>query len=356
MENTIYLPIIKTIDAEIKGYGFLTEKVKKSTLPIFELTRSRPIKNFPEGDIHRRMDQIGTIQKNLPFILDLCSHPDLINKQIEDLYDDSNGFQEWRQFLEAYKNLNIIPSLHLYPDDLTSYISLAQHFSTRYEKVAFRVSIDETNARQLTNYITKIKSIINLENQYHLILDAGYVFEANIKTKTSTLQLLASAAMIAGVKSISINSSSFPKSALDRSGGGDEEGKFKILEVSVFKDIKGHFMNAPAENVTIHYGDYGSIHPLRTVVKGGSWVPRIDVSLDENYIYKRFRRDDGGYAEAAREMVRWSEYDPVDCWGKDKIDTAAAVEPEGRSPSFWIAVRLNQHVSRFSKFHKSFSR
>ncbi len=341
---TDYRPIVKTTDAEIKGYEKLDSAIKSSFTPIFELTRSRPLKGFPSGDIHKRMSQLGEFSEGNGYILDVTGHEDLMNEQIEDLLDDSNGFKAWRDFLKKYKSHRITPMLHLYDEDLSTYKTLARYLSDDYGQMAFRATAD-TSKVDLRRYLDELVGIVEFSDQYTLILDGEYVSHKTLRDIENNIFGLALVASEYGIKNISLNCSSFPASVVAHPQGKDHEGNMDMLELQFFKNIQSELDSSETE---IGYGDYGSIHPVRSNVRGGSWVPRIDLSLEASYIYKRYRRDEGSYVRAARELIDWELYSPIDCWAKQQIEKAAEGEPEGRSPAYWISARLNQHLTKMS--------
>ena len=310
---TNYIPIIKTVDAEIKGYENLADEVKKKATPIFELTRSRPLKNYPEGDIVKRMEQIVDATNGAPFFLDLTSHDDLSNNQIRELQDDTNGFQMWRQFLSRYKpKASIVPFLHLYEDDLETYKKCTIELLKDFSQVVFRISTAQS-PDDLRGYLDKVKAEITLESQYHLAIDAGYLTRDNFWTLHGKCRSLVDVAREYGIQSISVHSSSFPASVMQHPQGNDSEGEMDLFELTLHDKL-----NSPDSPVV--YGDYAGIHPIRKSIGGGTWVPRVDLTVDQAYIYKRYRRDVGGYEVAARELVAWAgKYDPVDSWGKTQI-------------------------------------
>jgi hypothetical protein len=342
MRSERYIPIIKTTDAEIKGYQKLSDHVKKSILPLFELTRSRPVKGFPSGDIHRRMAQLREYTNGNPFILDITKHEDLSNPQIDALLDDTNGFQEWRVFLDRYSDLQVIPMLHLYPDDLENFKLFVELTSKKFKAYAFRIGL-ETTAEELDIYLEELTKVLDVKDRLIVVIDAEYVHEKNIDESKIDISSLVDKCLARSIKHISVNSSSFPSSVKSRIGGGDKEGVMKILELDLFQ-----YLNLKHDSRVIFYGDYAGIHPIRLTIAGGNWVPRVDQTTNDDYIYKRFRRDDGGYVTAAREIVVWNKFLKIDCWGYDQIIKASEGLPEGKSPAFWISVRLNQHITMMS--------
>lgn len=132
--------------------------------------------------------------------------------------------------------------------------------------------------------------------------------------------------------------SSFP-SNVAQTGGDDIAGEFSIYEEDIYLGI--------SEKFPIKYGDYVSINTEQIEMKGGTFVPRIDIaSLDgKTFIYKRYRRNNGGYVKAAEHTVRdAASYKPLGVWADDEIEAAANDNPSGISPAFWISVRMNYYI------------
>lgn len=69
-------------------------------------------------------------------------------------------------------------------------------------------------------------------------------------------------------------------------------------------------------------------------------MPRIDIALDESFIYKRYRRD-SCYSLCARKIIEDKRYKNMEIWADQEIALASLGIPSGISPSFWIAVRMN---------------
>jgi hypothetical protein len=122
---------------------------------------------------------------------------------------------------------------------------------------------------------------------------------------------------------------------------GDAEGTIPLLELAVDDAIR-----RGADEAAFMYGDFGLIHPQRYQTRGGAWVPRVDFPTAEECIYRRVRRESGGYVTAASNLVDAEEYDDFNCWGTEQIRLAATGTPAGRNPSFWISVRSNIHMER----------
>lgn len=330
-----YYPLMKTRDAELRAYNTLSDDTKNLIIPIFELTKSRNTKIAPDGDIRRRMEYIREILGNREFVLDVTQEEIYTNPQIYDLLDEKNGYYEWQYFLSGYKDLNIIPTIHLYDineyDEVRAFVKWA---SARYAKLALRVPL---LLGAITPILTTITESMAENCALLLLIDAGFIEENQqnriIGEINETIKL---ASITIKEKNIVLISTSFPRTPAGL--GQDERGIFRIRELDIFKNC--------AENRQIQYGDYASIHPHQYEMRGGTWIPRVDVSLDDVYIYTRYRREDGGYIKAAKKMLLTPEYKSINCWGDEEIESAASGKPSGRNPAFWISVRMCIHMTR----------
>jgi hypothetical protein len=333
---------MKTRDAELRAYSKLSGETKDLIIPIFELTKSRKTSIAPDGDIHRRMSYLRDIAGGRPFVLDITQDDKYSNVQIESLLDEANGYYEWQYFLQTYEDLNIIPTIHLYDDEnfieVERFVSWA---SKKYDKLALRLPFDIDS---VLRYVRPVIENIEQDCSLLLIIDAGYVSEsdqAGIEKKLKSL--IADASTLMDSSTVVIITTTFPRTPA--SLGDDSKGCFKIRELEIFDSI--------SEKSTVQYGDYASIHPLQYEMRGGTWIPRVDVSLDEDYMYTRYRRTDGGYVTAAAKMLHTPSYKSFGCWGDEEIAHAATGEPNGKNPSYWISVRMNIHMSRRAYEFKS---
>lgn len=333
-----YVQVVKTTDAELKGFRLLSEEVKKDITPLFELTRSRTSKKVPDGDIGKRIDHVLEAVGENPFILDLTSHDDLSNSQIDYLLDDLDGFKNWTDFVMSIDHESIIPVVHLYMGDGVASTALQiERLIQNFETLAVRFSLSDEDALE---YLRFLSVVIPNNIKLIVVVELGYLEEKNrVSTNNEAIEFLDTFMQLCQRFSISFVASSFPSSVKSIPGCYDDRGEIPVLEWDLFLGLRGRF---PA----LIYGDYGSIHPIRYQSRGGSWVPRVDYPLSERIVYSRYRRDDGGYVQAARDIVRLPEYDRLLCWGTGEIESAALGAPNGKSPSFWISARLNIHSTR----------
>ncbi|HGS4484455.1 TPA: beta family protein [Vibrio cholerae] len=339
MSEYKYFPIIKTRDAELKCFQNLDKIILDQILPIYELTKSRKTTKTPDGDINRRMGQIKDIQGGNPFILDLCTDDKYINPQIEQLIDEYQGFQDWQYFLSIYKDLNIIPMVHLYEDANLTFEEVGKFvrdMSSIKSFLAVRLPYD-LEAQEYKDYLLPI--INNLQNNctLYVLLDAGSIKNKNTQDVIDNYIASYNEVSMLGdkIEDIVMLCTSFPISPRDE--GDDDHGEFEIIEENVFQAIRQH--------VNIKYGDYASINTIQVEMKGGSFVPRIDIASNNMFIYKRYRRDDGSYPKCAIKMKEDERYLPIGTWADKEIELASQGKPTGISPSFWIAVRMNYYIT-----------
>lgn len=334
-----YFPIIKTRDAELKCFQNLDKDVLEQLMPIYELTKSRKTTKTPDGDIHRRIKQIKDIQGNKPFILDLCTDDKYINPQIEQLIDEYDGFQDWQYFLNIYQELNIIPMVHLYEDAEMTFKEVGKFvkdMSINRKHLAVRLPYDLEQG----DYQTYLNPIIkNLHENCTLIvlLDAESIrYQDNQDVIENYIASCNEVSMLGDkIEDIVMLCTSFPISPRDE--GEDDHGEFEILEENVYQVVK--------QQAPIKYGDYASINTVQVEMKGGTFVPRIDIALDKTFIYKRYRRNAGSYPKCARHMKDDPRYKNISTWADKEIDLASLDTPTGISPSFWIAVRMNYYIT-----------
>lgn len=97
----------------------------------------------------------------------------------------------------------------------------------------------------------------------------------------------------------------------------------------------------------VKYGDYASINTEQIEMKGGTFVPRIDIASQDGhrFFYKRFRRNDGSYPRCARAVIDDGRYIDLKSWADGEISLASEDEPSGISPSYWISVRMNYYIA-----------
>ncbi|MDT8880103.1 hypothetical protein RSO68_11505 [Halomonas saccharevitans] len=343
MSDFLYFPLIKTRDAELRCFGNIDAESFGKMLPIYELTKSRKTKKAPDGDIYRRMKQIGEIQEDRPFILDLCTDSKYINPQIEQLLSEQHGFRDWQYFIfDLHNDLNIIPMVHLYEDDqgvMPDVEKFVQAASLQTDFLAVRMPYD-LGGEEIGYYLNPIVKNMADGCKLYVVIDAGFVREEPVRSVVDAFLYTCSGveAFEEKIEDVVMLCTSFPSSPANE-GGDDMDGSFRIYEEEIFQKLKGDF--------PVKYGDYASINTEQIEMKGGTFVPRIDIaSLDGmHFTYKRHRRHSGGYVRCAKHTLSDSEnYTPLGVWADEEISRAASSKPSGISPAFWISVRMNYYI------------
>jgi hypothetical protein len=159
-----------------------------------------------------------------------------------------------------------------------------------------------------------------------------------------------------GVKNIILSATSFPQNPTEY--GDDREGKYDLEETTIFNKVLNGLDSASKKKLNLIYGDYASINPNRNDQRGGrAWIPRIDIPTERKLFYLRYRRNSQiqesyakAYTKVAQKITREPDYKRLreklrNCWGIKQIELAAEGEPQGLTPSFWISVRMNIHIT-----------
>lgn len=335
-----YCPIFKTTDAELKAYFFLDSKVKDGITPIFELTRSRRSKNNPEGDVELKLKKLFELCENHPFILDVTTEESLSNNQTTALLDNTDGFANWVAFVKKHQNGMIIPCIHYNPEEVNDVEKQIKFLENLSDSLACRIDSETENLQLIIDFL-----IEKTTKPLYLIIDSGFIHLNTLDEKKRKISAIANETepKIRKNDLLLFPSSSFPKSVMDSGYGkaGATEGVFRIGEVEIYELLK-------KISKRIIFSDYGSIHPKR-YDDFGKWTPRIDYPLDKEIFFYRNKPERGGYINAAKDILRNSKYErigKIKTWGDEEIIVAATGTPNGKSPSHWIAVRMNLHITR----------
>lgn len=331
-----YMPIVRTRAAELRGFRELSAEVHHSLFPLIELTRSRRSSKNPGGDIQKSVDAIVDILAGRPFVVDLTSLASQQNSEFNQLLDDTGAFQAWTEFARDRLPPTCVPIVHLTdPFETGDFVPQVERLLERFQRVAIRVPTSYTDLAEIIS--TLERALGSLQNVV-IILDAGYVTAKSLPGAQGRLSEMLGE--LAGKRPnwLSVTSSSFP-SSVTTVGGGDEEGELALHEVTL-----GNALLRVRND--LRYSDYAAIHPLDFSGTVSNWVPRVDVMLDEKFYYYRYRRTAGGYPLAAAEARNDRRWLSLSCWAQDNIDAAASGNPKGMNPSFWIANRVNFHISR----------
>jgi Beta protein len=331
-----YVPIIRSRAAELKGLKELTPEVLDAILPVVEFTRSRRTAKNPGGSVRQSVTNVGEILGERPFIADLTSLESQQNSEVNDLLNDANNFGNWTTFALDVLPAHAVPVVHLLdPFVPAEFVAQLGALRDRFPQVALRFPAGYGYVQQAMAACVAGGTSLD---RVAVVLDAGFVTRSTAAAAATGLQTLLTDLTGLTPWFVSAASSSFPNSVVS-AGGGDDTGAFPLIETSLHAALARQFP-------FLVYGDYAAIHPEDFVGTVTNWVPRVDVMLGTEFYYYRYRRSDGGYIRAASEAQADHRFVSLNCWATRNIAAAAAGAPMGKSPSHWIASRLNFHVSR----------
>lgn len=341
-----YALLLKTGESELRALENMI--IPDDLLPIVELTRGRRSKNDKIGQISKRLDKIATIFHDKDIILDLTSDPELSNVQIDSFFNATNGYERWISFLEEQdqKRLfrRIIPSLlvNTEDDELESNLQTqAKALKKIFNSMAYRCDIEDDGCLE---DIQAISPYLN-DCESYIIIDCGFIMPSDVSRCVPK-----AAAFIKQIHEMIPNaffimiSTSFPDKLPE-----DDEYSIHLSELDLYDGVISKL-----DNISIVYGDYGSINPIRNdnIYMARGWRPRIDTPLKNEIYYYRRRRGTLEYSTTYSIIAKLAYEDPrfplflKQNWGIRQIVTAAAGSAPGASPSFWISVRMNIHIEQ----------
>lgn len=339
LQGREYVPALRTRDSELKGFENLKPLIQERMLPVFELTRSRRSKTNPDGSVIKTVDRLVELMGENPFVVDVTSLDSQGNAETANFLDPADSFRNWCNFVLSNLPASCIPVVHLSdPFDRAEFSTQRARLEEKFHGIAIRVPTDYPDAPLIAAALRaepKRGCIV-------LLTDGGFVQQGQAAWMAK--QCMGIASLFAGlVDLVAPLTSSFPSSVTETAfGGGDAYGDFALEEVAVSEVMKT--FGVPSTRIV--HGDYGLVHPNDFEGTVTSWVPRVDVPLAHTGFYYRYRRPAGGYALAASLAIRDVKYRALDCWAHEMVAKAATGSPEGRSPSFWISVRVNFHLTR----------
>lgn len=397
-----YTPFIRTSDAELRGVGYLEESIKDKIAPFFILTKSkiltsraldkledenRVVSGSVCGSLARIGDKFG---QNRTFFLDIAIDSIPTSQDMDQmrrdfykqkakknkdnvLFDERqytwvdemrglvspcNGYKQWCDFiLDAQKSFpSIIPVLQFSAqgegDPIPDFQNQVGFLSTKFSRLAFRLQRPSTMSNWLevgAYLVEKICERVKTD-QVIIIVDLAFL-SPKWRRREDTLQKLRTFIQYCnflGVKDIIVTGSSFPQSVYELVDQKEDEGVILSQMIPIREELN---------DLRIKYGDYAFIHPQKFASLARGWIPRIDIPLSEKLIFRKQRKaKDGVYARVyeniAYELIQAGKLSNVpDCWGKTCILRAGNGEgvgpktQQGASPSFWISVRLNIHIT-----------
>lgn len=348
-----YTLIVKTGEAEIRAMENTEKTLLQQLFPIIEITRGRKITKdgIEKYPFDKRLAKIKKVFEGQVVCFDLTSDESLSSEEIDFLYDPTNGYENWVNFMIGLKEecvfKEIIPTIILNMEDdnfndnlVLQVINLKSNFTS----ILYRNSIADENCYDDFELLKeKLKNI-----DFYILLDCGYSPQASFNNVGKK-----SIARINNIKSILGNnpkyiicSNSFPNNVSEI--GNEDTDTFAISEIDIYDLV--------SKDITeVVYGDYASINPKRndTITMARGWIPRIDVPLCKTIYYYKKRRPKGvtAYASTYTSVAQSAILDQrfptnIDCWGIKQIISCAEGGAPSASPSFWISVRMNIHIAQ----------
>lgn len=401
-----YTPFIRTSDAELRGIGYLEEPIKNIISPFFILTKSKMLTSraldklkdgecIVSGSVWRSLNNVGEkFGKDRPFFLDLAAdsipnsqemiqiQSDFYNQKAKEnkdgaLFDErqyewveemrglvssADGYKKWCDFVMLAKENfpAIIPALQFSAQDgndpMPDFLRQVDFLSHNFSMFALRLQRPSTKSNwlELGEYLVRQICENGGKNKVMVILDLAFL-SPKWRGKEETLQQLRifiESCHSYGVKDVIVTGSSFPQSVYDLVDQKEDEGEISSQMIKIYEKLF---------DTGIKYGDYAFIHPQKFSSSARGWIPRIDIPLSGKLFFRKQRKGkDGVYARVyeniAYVLIHEGKLSDVpDCWGKACILRAGNGEgvgpktQQGASPSFWISVRLNIHITSISQ-------
>ncbi|MES0826755.1 beta family protein [Ruegeria sp. SCP11] len=396
-----YFLLFKTADAEKRAWRNLNSQRRSVVTPIVELSRGKKKRNAGKDKAgkpltaEQLLSTFGVYgfernwQSSLEamrdcdwFFLDLTREPSLSCAEIEALGNSANGYEKWTRFVfdRRKEGLKLKPTLLVNPaedDDEAKYVSdlKAQFsaFSKGFKEIAYRVAVTEDDEFlfDLLSLKPEIDAFRNEGGRFFIILDHEYVRPGNgLVHAKRTAQVISSIYAELGDVEVVVLATSFPKSVTDV--GDEEHDIFRVEEIYLYEEVK-------KTHTGVKYGDYGSINPIRNdeIIITQGWRPRIDfVSRHDGmhtYYFREKRKVVGTkevvvkgekktknvlapysvhYQSVATKVMGLAPYyqTVTASWGNDEIIAAAGGAVGSNSPSHWISVRMEIHISQVLKY------
>lgn len=400
MVSKEYFLLIKTADAEKRAWRNLAAERRAEIFPVLELTRGKKLRGAGKDEdgnpltaenllntagvygFERSNTSIFDLMSDCEnYFVDLTREPSLSCKEIEDLSQSANGYQEWTNFVigQKAKYSGVLPTLIVNPaedeDEAQYTANLTQQFNSfagEFGAMSYRASIleDDGFLYDLETLKGKIEAFQADGNEFYVFLDHEYIRPNNgLVHAKRTSQIISSILSVLPNVRIVTFATSFPKSVTDI--GDEEHGIFRVEEMYLYEEIR-------KDHQALLYGDYGSINPIRNdeVIITQGWRPRIDFVSRHggmNTYYFREKREVIGqetvtvkgvkkkkniaapysdhYASVARDVVGFSPcYENLSpSWGNGEITSAAHNNVPSNSPSHWISARMEVHVVQVLK-------
>ena len=350
-----YIPILAISPAEMTAIAQLPDRDKDKLLPLFSLKGWVSARSL-ESSIKKIEESIGGrawisdiderfLSENKIFLF-TGEYPDKpVYRELLDLLDSNEGYENWYQFLKLQKFA--IPCIR--HENINNIEDQILKLSSLGRGIVLRVSpngLDYGKYQVLLNALasTNVRDVL-------IIYDLGGV-DNNFEERLPILEhLILDAKRLISDVSISISGSSFPTGF-----AGQQKGSNSIYERILFNKLEEKKTFNP-----IIYSDRGSARAEKQDGGAGVPPPRIDYPLKKDWKFVRREIVDNApdskarrlaaYVDIAKEIVG-GEYWNADLrlWGTQQIEiTSEGSEFGVSSAQKSTAVRINIHL--FNQLH-----
>lgn len=356
----MYIPIIRTGEAEIRAISKLTQSMLKDIRPIIELTRGRQKTTTVGGKktitypFENRLTKIKQYLNGLTIFMDLTTDENLLSSEVYHLYKYENGYENWCNFIT--ENIGdagfgkIIPSILFNWDDEDFKNNFRMQIETLCERCGEMMYRSSIQTKDCYDELPLILDYFPNNCDLWIILDCGYIQDTSVelahnlcKKRINNINKILNGRNAHFV----ITATSYPERVHDYS-----EGNPIIIKNSEVKLHESLHTDFPY----LYYGDYAGTNPIRKdmVVMARGWIPKIDIPLtDRTKVYWKRRPNKtteykSTYIMLAEDVINDYEF-PIRLrseWGIDEIFKCSNGDVTSSVPNFWISVRIYNHMNQ----------
>lgn len=357
----MYIPIIKTGEAEIRAISKLTPTMLKDMMPIIEITRGRQktkmegIKKIVSYPFENRLLKVKEYLNGKTVFLDLTTDESLLSNEVFQLYDPQNGYENWRHYINSCIGekgfASVIPAILFNWEDPnfdSNFRMQVKLLGNKYSHIMYRSSLQ---TKDCYDELPLILKYLHQDCGLWIILDGGYIQDSAVTLAYNRcrkrIQNIRNIILKGRNANFVIVATSYPERAL-----GYDDGNPIIISNA---EVKLHdFLHIDFPD--LYYGDYAGTNPIRKdmVTMARGWIPKIDIPLiNKTKVYWR-RRPKGTteykhtYVMVAEDVVNDPEF-PTSLhreWGINEILRCADGDVPSSAPSFWISVRMYNHINQ----------
>lgn len=357
----MYIPIIKTGEAEIRAISKLTPSMLKDMMPIIEITRGRQktriegIKKIVSYPFENRLSKVKEYLNGKTVFLDLTTDESLLSNEVFQLYDPQDGYANWRHYINSCIGENgfasVIPAILFNwedPNFENNFRKQVELLGSKCGKVMYRSSLQ---TKDCYDELPLILRYLHPDCELWIILDGGYLQDSAVTLAYNRckkrIQNIRDMILKGRSANFVVVSTSYPERALDYDDGNPI--LISNAEVKLYNDLHRDFPY-------LYYGDYAGTNPIRKdmVKMARGWIPKIEIPLiNKTKVYWR-RRPKGTteykrtYVMVAEDVIRDPEF-PIELrgeWGIDEILRCASGDVPSSAPGFWISVRMHNHMNQ----------